>query len=369
MSFVIARLSGDGIGPEVTVAASVVLEDVLALFGQTIEWTDAPIGGAAIDAHGDPFPDITREAVDRADAVLLGAVGGSKWDDPASQLRPEQGLLRLRAHLGVFANLRPIRVEETLVPICPLKAEIVTGTDLLIVRELTGGMYFGAKRLEGDSATDECVYTEAEVERVARVAFEAARSRSGRVCSVDKANVLETSRLWRRVVTRVGATEYPDITLEHQLVDAMAMHMLTRPTGFDVVLTENMFGDILSDEASVLAGSLGMLPSASIGSSGGGLFEPCHGSAPDIAGRGIANPYAAILSGAMLLQHTLQIPEAAARVRQAVSESLRQGVATPDIGGTASSRDVTESVCAKLATPQPAAGFLRTPESKHEGTG
>lgn len=350
MNFTVARLSGDGIGPEVTEAASVVIEDALALCGHAVAWVDAQIGGAAIDAHGDPFPDITREAVDRTDAVLLGAVGGPRWDDPESEVRPEQGLLRLRAHLGVFANLRPIRVEESLVPISPLKSGIVAGTDLLIVRELTGGAYFAAKRLEGDRATDECVYTEREVERVARVAFDAARSRTGRVCSVDKANVLETSRLWRRVVNRVQGADYPDVALEHQLVDAMAMHLLTRPTSFDVVLTENMFGDILSDEASVLAGSLGMLPSASVGAGRGGLFEPCHGSAPDIAGRGTANPYAAILSGALLLEHALQSPDAAARVRGAVTASLRQGIATPDIGGSSSSREVTEAVRSALAT-------------------
>ncbi len=353
MNVTIARLGGDGIGPEVAAAASEILEASLESHGRSITWLDALLGGAAIDECGDPFPDATRSAVDRADAVFLGAVGGPKWDDPTSPIRPEQGLLRLRSHLGVFANLRPIRIEPTLLPMCPLKPEIVEGTDLIIVRELTGGVYFGAKRLEGDRAVDECVYTEAEVERIARVAFDLARRRSGRVCSVDKANVLETSRLWRRVVTRVQADEYPDVRLEHQLVDSMAMHLLTRPRDFDVVLTENMFGDILSDEASVLAGSLGMLPSASLGGpagggTGGGMYEPCHGSAPDIAGRGVANPYAAILSMAMLVEHSLGLVEAATEVRDAVSGSLRDGIATPDIGGSASTREVTAAVRTRL---------------------
>lgn len=301
----IAGLGGDGIGPEVTAEAVRVLEAVAARYGHEFVFSDALVGGAAIDATGSPLPPRTIDACRSSDAVLLGAVGGPKWSDPAARVRPEQGLLELRRTLGLYANLRPVKTQKEMLDASPLKAEVVDGTDILVVRELTGGIYFGRKTRTAREAEDVCSYTTEEVERVTRTAARLAMARRRRIVSVDKANVLETSRLWRTVVERVITTEFPAIALEHMLVDAAAMHLLKRPTSFDVLLTENMFGDILTDEASMLAGSLGLLPSASLGDGPVGLYEPIHGSAPDIAGRGIANPYGAILSAAMLLRQAL----------------------------------------------------------------
>ncbi len=294
-----AVLAGDGIGPEVVAEAVKVLAAVGASHGHEFSFADHLVGGAAIDATGDPLPEETLAACRAADAVLLGAVGGPKWSDPGATTRPEAGLLRIRKELGLFANLRPITVPDALAGASPLKPEVVTGVDILFVRELTGGIYFGPSGREGDRAFNVMEYTVGEVERIVRVAGDAARARRGKLTSVDKANVLEVSRLWREVAARVVAAEYPDLDYEVMLVDAMAMHLLSRPRDFDVVVTANMFGDILTDEASMLPGSLGLLPSASLGAPGPGLFEPVHGSAPDIAGRSVANPLATILAAAM----------------------------------------------------------------------
>jgi 3-isopropylmalate dehydrogenase len=322
----VALLPGDGIGPEIVAAARQLL-DALGEF----ELTEHAIGGASIDAHGVALSDEVLDACRAADAVLLGAVGGPKWDstDPDAP-RPEQGLLGLRKGLGLFSNLRPVRPSPSLLGSSPLREERIRGTDLLVVRELTGGIYFGDSGRDGDRAHDTCEYTTAEVERIARVAFEAAKERQTKVTSVDKANVLETSRLWRETTERVAA-DYAEVTLEHMLVDNAAMQLVSDPTGFDVLLTENMFGDILSDEAAMLTGSLGMLPSASLGISRPGLFEPVHGSAPDIAGKGIANPLATFLSVALMLRHGLDLAEEAAAVEDAVETALAKGVRTPDL--------------------------------------
>ncbi len=314
----------------------------------SFEYETHPAGGASIDAHGTALTDETLDACRRADAVLLGAVGGPKWDttDPAAP-RPEQGLLGLRKGLGLFANLRPIRLSPSLVDASPLKREIVEGTSLLMVRELTGGIYFGEKRREPGWASDLCLYTVEEVERIARVAFRAADTL---VTSVDKPNVLETGRLWREVVTRVHDAEFPDVALELQLVDSAAMKLLVDPRHFDVIVTENMFGDILSDEAAMLTGSLGMLPSGSLGDgSGPGLFEPSHGSAPDIAGRGVANPLAAILSAAMLLRDGLSREAEAEAIETAVDAALAAGLRTADLGGSASTDEATRAVLEQLS--------------------
>ncbi len=327
----ITVLAGDGIGPEVTTAAVRVLESVAGAFGHEFEFVDALIGGAAIDASGSPLPPRTVDACRSCDAVLLGAVGGPKWSDPAARVRPEQGLLELRRTLGLFANLRPVRTLESVLDVSPLKAEVITGVDIMVVRELTGGIYFGRKSRTALEAEDVCSYSANEIERVTRTAGRLAMQRKRRIVSVDKANVLETSRLWRSVVERVISEEFPDVSLEHMLVDAAAMHLLLRPTSFDVLLTENMFGDILTDEASMLAGSLGLLPSASLGDGTVGLYEPIHGSAPDIAGRGIANPCGAILSSAMLLRHSLGLEREAATVEAAVESTLSAGLRTADI--------------------------------------
>jgi 3-isopropylmalate dehydrogenase len=339
----IVVLPGDGIGPEVTAAAVAVLSNVAERFGHSFSFSEHAIGGAAIDQFGDPLPPATREACATADAVLLGAVGGPKWSDPNAPIRPEQGLLALRAQLGVYANLRPLRLHPRTAALSPLKAERVKGVDLVFIRELTGGIYFGAKTRTADTATDECRYTVTEIERVVRRAFETARGRRGKVTSVDKANVLETSRLWRSVAIRVAA-DYPDIALEHQLVDSMAMHLLTRPADYDVIVTENMFGDILTDEGAVLAGSLGLLPSASLGDGKAGLYEPIHGSAPDIAGQNLANPLGAILSAAMLLRHSLGLDQEADAVEAAVEEVLANGELTRDLDGNATTTSVTRAV-------------------------
>ena len=350
----IAVLPGDGIGPEVTAAAVAVLRDVAAHAGHVIEFSDHRIGGIAIDETGEPLPQATIDACLGSDAVLLGAVGGPKWSDPQARVRPEQGLLGLRARLGVYANLRPLRVHPRLTAWSPLKAEYLAGVDLLFVRELTGGAYFGRKAREGDAAIDECRYTTPEIERVVRRACDLARGRRGKLTSVDKANVLETSRLWRATATRI-AGEYADITLEHQLVDSMAMLLLTRPSSYDVIVTENLFGDILTDEAAALAGSLGVSPSASLGDGPRGLYEPIHGSAPDIAGQGVANPIGAILSAAMLLRHSLGLTAEADTVESAVDAVFEHAELTRDLGGRAGTHEVTASVLARLAEQRRAA--------------
>ncbi len=331
MEALITLLPGDGIGPDVTVGARRVLQAVADKNGHRFEFQEALMGGIAIDETGNPLPDATRAACEASDAVLLGAVGGPKWSDPNAPVRPEQGLLELRALLGVYANLRPVKIYPELASVSPLKAELLEGVDLLVVRELTGGIYFGAKTRDADSASDLCTYHTHEVERIVRVAARLAAARRNSLCSVDKANVLETSRLWREVTDRVMATEFPEIELETLLVDAAAMHLLSRPSSFDVIVTENMFGDILTDEASMLAGSMGMLPSASIGDAKRGLYEPIHGSAPDIAGRGIANPCAAIASAALLLRHSLDLEEEAAAIEAAIAAAISGGNRTADI--------------------------------------
>ncbi|MFK2878283.1 3-isopropylmalate dehydrogenase [Rhodanobacter hydrolyticus] len=344
----IVTLPGDGVGPEVTAAAVAVLEAVAAHYEHEFAFDEQLIGGAAIDATGEPLPADALDACKAADAVLLGAVGGPKWSDPNAPVRPEQGLLALRAALGVYANLRPLTVHPALADLSPLKNEKLKDVDVLFVRELTGGAYFGAKTKTADAATDECKYTVAEVERVTRRAFELARARRRHVTSVDKANVLETSRLWRRTVTRVAA-DYPDVTLEHQLVDSMAMLLLTRPGSYDVVVTENLFGDILTDEAAALAGSLGLLPSASLGEGSNGLYEPIHGSAPDIAGKGVANPVGTILSVALLLRHSLRLEAEAQAVEAAIDHVLQHGPRTRDVGGDAGTVEVRDAVLKALA--------------------
>jgi 3-isopropylmalate dehydrogenase len=341
MAVSIAVLPGDGIGPEITAPTL----EILSRMGD-FAFAEHPFGGASIDAHGAALTDETLAACREADAVLLAAVGGPKWDttDPSAP-RPEQGLLGLRKALGLYANLRPVRAVEALIDASPLRREVVEGTDMLVVRELTGGIYFGEKTRDAGSASDQCVYTVEEVERIARVGFGAARSK---VTSVDKANVLETSRLWREVVRRVHADEFPHVELEHALVDSTAMKLITAPRHFDVILTENMFGDILSDEASVVTGSLGLLPSASIGADGPGLFEPVHGSAPDIAGQGIANPLAMFLSAALMFRHGLGREAEASALESAVDRALDQGLRTRDLGGTASTAEATQAVLAHL---------------------
>ncbi len=346
-------LPGDGVGPEVAAAAVEVLKAVAEQGGHTFRFAEHLIGGAAIDAEGDPLPDATRQACLEADAVLLGAVGGPKWSDPDAKVRPEQGLLGLRAALGVYANLRPLRVHPKLAALSPLKEERLRDVDFVVVRELTGGAYFGAKTRTEDSATDECTYSVAEVERVVRRAFELARTRGKHLTSVDKANVLETSRLWRRTANRIAA-DYPDVTLEHQLVDSMAMLLLTQPSRYDVIVTENLFGDILTDEAAALAGSLGLLASASLGEGRAGLYEPIHGSAPDIAGKGIANPLGTIASAALLLRHSLQLTAAADAIDAAVNSVLQNGPYPRDIGGDADTAKVTAAVLAALNVAAPA---------------
>lgn len=339
----IVTLPGDGVGPEVTAAAVAVLKAVAARYEHAFSFDEQLIGGAAIDACGEPLPAPSLAACKQADAVLLGAVGGPKWSDPNAPVRPEQGLLALRAALGVYANLRPLQVHPALADLSPLKNEKLKNVDVLFVRELTGGAYFGAKTRTENTATDECKYTVVEIERVVRRAFELARGRRHRVTSVDKANVLETSRLWRSTVQRVAA-DYPDVTVEHQLVDSMAMLLLTQPNRYDVVVTENLFGDILTDEAAALAGSLGLLPSASLGDGKVGLYEPIHGSAPDIAGQDVANPVGAILSAALLLRYSFGLETEAAAVEAAVNDVLRDGPHTRDIGGQASTDDVLNAV-------------------------
>lgn len=332
MQALIAVLAGDGIGTEITVEARRALEAVALSHGHTFQFEAALLGGAAIDATGEPLPAATLELCRRADAILMGAVGGPKWSDPNATVRPEQGLLQLRRALGLFANLRPVVPHPAVLDASPIKASLLQGVDIMVVRELTGGIYFGEKHRTETEATDVCRYTVVEIERVVRLAAGLARQRSRRLTSVDKANVLETSRLWRSVVERLLPAEFPEVHFEHMLVDSAAMHLIRKPRDFDVIVTENMFGDILTDEASMLAGSLGMLPSASLGSNlRGGLYEPIHGSAPDIAGRGIANPYATILSAAMLLRYSLQLEAEARAIEAAVSAALVGGARPADL--------------------------------------
>ncbi len=328
-----ALLPGDGIGPEIVQQARIVLDAVARRYNHGFTYDDHLMGGCAIDATGDPLPAVTLEACKASDAIILGAVGGPKWSDPDAKTRPEVGLLALRKELGLYANLRPVKTFDALVDASPLRREVVEGTDILFFRELTGGIYFGGSTVsdDGTEVADHMRYTVGEIERIVRMAGTGARERSGRLTSVDKANVLEVSRLWRRTTERVMATEFPDIELETVLVDAMAMHLLSRPTDFDVVVTGNLFGDILTDEASMLPGSLGLLPSASLGDGGVGLYEPIHGSAPDIAGQGIANPLATILATAMALRHSLDLEREATAIEDAVDRVLADGLRTADI--------------------------------------
>jgi len=345
-TFNIVVLPGDGIGPEVAAAGVSALKVIGEVYGHTFNFDEKRIGGIAIDTDNNPYPEETDKACLAADAVLLGAVGGPKWD--LGKMRPEQGLLAVRKSMGLFANLRPMEVKASQVHRSPLKREVVEGADMLIVRELTGGLYFGKQTRTEDTAIDECVYTVAEIERVARVAFEAARKRRNKVTSVDKANVIETSRLWRETVMKLHKAEYSDVELEHNLVDSMAMHLVTRPTSFDVVVTENMFGDILSDLASVLPGSIGLLGSASLGTSGKGLYEPIHGSAPDIAGKDLANPIGTLKSVAMLLRFSLNLLTEADALDAAIDTIVEKGVLTRDLGGTASGSQVSAAINAQI---------------------
>jgi len=337
MTNTIALLPGDGIGPEIT-APTVELLHKLGNFA----FEEHLFGGCSIDAHGTALTDEVTDACKQADAVLLAAVGGPKWDttDPAKP-RPEQGLLGLRKALGLYANLRPVRPLPALYDASPLKREVIEGTDLLVMRELTGGLYFGRRGRDGDTAYDTCIYSVEEIERIARAGFQAARRK---VTSVDKANVLESSRLWREVVTDLHAREFPQVELQHVLVDNAAMQLISNPADFDVIVTENMFGDILSDEAAMLTGSIGLLPSASLGGDGPGLFEPVHGSAPDIAGQGIANPLAMFLSAALMLRHGLGMENEAAAVESAVDRALADGLRTRDLGGSATTDEAAQAV-------------------------
>lgn len=352
MDYNIVLLPGDGIGPEVVGQAVRVLETVAKATGSTFNMVEHLIGGCSIDKFGTALTDETLAACQQADAVLLGAVGGPKWDDPQAKVRPEQGLLGLRKGLAVYANLRPVQVHPDLVSASPLKPELLAGVDLIVVRELTGGLYFGQPKgrevVDGvERAVDTLVYTDVEVRRVVRMAFRLAEQRRKKVTSVDKANVLESSRLWRKVATEVAA-EFPEVELENMLVDTASMRLVASPANFDVLVTENMFGDILTDEASVLTGSMGMLPSASLGDGKAGLYEPIHGSAPDIAGRGIANPVGTILSTALMLRYTFKMEEEAARIEKAVHQSISAGMRTADLGGSLSSQQMTDEILARM---------------------
>ncbi|MDJ0961085.1 MAG: 3-isopropylmalate dehydrogenase [Acidimicrobiia bacterium] len=354
MNASIVLLPGDGIGPEIVREARKVLEAVAVRFQHSFAMEERLMGGIAIDELGDPLPQSTLDACRSADAILLGAVGGPKWDDPNAKTRPEAGLLAIRKELGLFANLRPITTHPQLVAASPLRADIVDGVDILFFRELTGGIYFGDSHRSDDgvTASSTMTYSTGEITRIVRLAAAAARQRRGKLTSVDKANVLEVSRHWRRVTAQVMADEFPDVEFEVVLVDAMAMHLLSRPRDFDVVVTGNMFGDILTDEASMLPGSLGMLPSASLGSDGPGLYEPIHGSAPDIAGKGIANPLATILAAAMALRHSLGLEIEAAAMEAAVTGVLDDGLRTADIaagGPVTSTTEMGSAVAARMA--------------------
>ena len=348
----VVLLPGDGIGPEILDEARRILDATASRFGHEFRFTSHLLGGCAIDETGQALPPRTLEACRASDAVLLGAVGGPKWDDPTARVRPEQGLLGLRKELGLFANLRPVRVHPALAAASPIKEDRLDGVDILVVRELTGGLYFGRPQMRekidgGIRAVDTLEYTDTEIRRVVTLAFRLAAGRRGLLTSVDKANVLESSRLWRQVADEVSA-DFPGVTLEHQLVDAAAMRLVTNPAAFDVMVTENMFGDILTDEASVLSGSLGMLPSASLGEGGPGLFEPIHGSAPDIAGRGIANPLGMIASSALMLRYSLGLEEEASAVEEAVFAAVSDGARTVDLGGSLSTGQMGDAVLKRL---------------------
>jgi 3-isopropylmalate dehydrogenase len=348
----ITLLPGDGIGPEVVGEAVGVLDIIASKFGHTFNFQERLMGGCSIDKYGSSLTDETLADCQSADAVLLGAVGGPKWDDPSAKDRPERGLLALRKGLGVFANLRPVKVHPALIDSSPLKPEKLQGVDILVVRELTGGLYFGQPKMREmkdgrERAVDTLEYYDYEICRVMELAFNLARGRKKKVTSVDKANVLESSRLWRQLATQVGR-DNPDVELEHVLVDTAAMRLITGPAWMDVVVTENMFGDILTDEASVLAGSMGMLPSASLSEAGAGLYEPIHGSAPDIAGKGIANPIGTILSCALLLRYSLKLESEAASIERAVDETITAGARTTDLGGKLTTRQMTDEIIKRI---------------------
>jgi len=352
MNFNITLLPGDGIGPEVVAEAVRVLDVISSKYGHTFQYRERLMGGCSIDRYGTSLTDETLADCQSADAVLFGAVGGPKWDDPNAKDRPERGLLALRKGLGVFANLRPVKVHPALIDASPLKPERLLGVDILVIRELTGGLYFGQpkmREMRGDCewAVDTLEYYDYEIKRIVELAFELSKGRKKKVTSVDKANVLESSRLWRQVATKIGK-DHPDVTLEHQLVDSAAMKLITGPASLDVVVTENMFGDILTDEASVLAGSMGMLPSASLSEAGIGLYEPIHGSAPDIAGAGIANPVGTILSAALMLRYSLKLDEEAQWIEKAVDEAITAGARTADLGGTLKTRQMTDEIIKHL---------------------
>jgi 3-isopropylmalate dehydrogenase len=348
----IVVLPGDGIGPEVTSQALRVLDAVAKKGGHEFRFTERLMGGCSIDAHGTALTDAVLKECQASDAVLLGAVGGPKWDDPKAKVRPEQGLLALRKGLGVFANLRPVKVHDSLLDSSPVKPDRLKGVDILVIRELTGGLYFGQPkgrdRKDGhERAVDTLEYSDFEVQRVVELAFRLAKARKKKVTSVDKANVLESSRLWRQITTDIGARN-ADVALDHMLVDTAAMRLITSPATMDVVVTENMFGDILTDEASVLAGSMGMLPSASIGEKGPGLYEPIHGSAPDIAGKGIANPVGTILSSAMMLRHSLGLAAEAKAIEDVVDRAIAEGCRTKDLGGGLSTTQMADELLKRL---------------------
>ena len=348
MNFNITLLPGDGIGPEVVSEAVRVLDVIAHKCGHSFNYTERLMGGCSIDQYGESLTDETLADCQSADAILFGAVGGPQWDDPNAKDRPERGLLRLRKGLGVFANMRPVKVHPALVEASPLKPEKLKGVDILVLRELTGGLYFGQPKMremkEGcERAVDTLEYYDFEIRRIVELAFDLAKDRKKKVTSVDKANVLESSRLWRQVAGQVGR-EHPEVTLEHQLVDSAAMKLITGPASMDVVVTENMFGDILTDEASVLAGSMGMLPSASLSEAGVGLYEPIHGSAPDIAGQGIANPIGTILSAALMLRYSLKLEEEAVAIERAVDQTITNGARTADLGGTLTTRQMTDEI-------------------------
>jgi len=352
LEFKITLLPGDGIGPEVVAEAVRVLDVIAGKFNHSFNFTERLMGGCSIDQYGSSLTDETLAHCKSADAVLLGAVGGPKWDDPNAKERPERGLLALRKGLGVFANLRPVKVHPALIDASPLKPEKLKDVDILVVRELTGGLYFGQPKMRGmkdgkEYAVDTLEYYDYEIFRVMELAFKLARGRKKKVTSVDKANVLESSRLWRQIATKIGK-ENPDVELEHMLVDTASMRLITGPAWMDVVVTENMFGDILTDEASVLAGSMGMLPSASLSESSVGLYEPIHGSAPDIAGKGIANPVGTILSSAMLLRHSLKLEVEAASIEKAVDRTITEGARTTDIGGKLTTRQMTDEIIKRI---------------------
>ncbi len=344
----IVLLPGDGIGPEVTAEAELLIAAMAGKQGFKLDMRSELIGGAAIDATGNPLPDDALAACREADAVVLGAVGGPKWSDPNASVRPEQGLLKIRKELGLYANLRPVRLHPKLAGASPLKPEYLEGVDMMVVRELTGGSYFGDKQEGDDFASDTCAYSRQEIERVVVMAGNIARARSGKLAMIDKANVMATSRLWRKVTGEVMTKQFPDVRCEYLLVDAAAMYLISNPARFDVIVTENMFGDILTDEASMLAGSMGMLPSASLGNGGFGLYEPIHGSAPDIAGQGLANPFGMLASVAMMFDHSLGMQEAARCIENAISACIDADECTPDLGGSLTTSEAGAAVRARI---------------------